>query len=311
MSPDRRERRVSQRVEFFSTYIEPFARNKFVSDAFRQIDRGKFTPPVQKRFAYTNQIIPLSEGSSMSQPRLMVEMIEALDPTGEGRVLEIGTASGYGAACLSCCFEQVYTMDCDLSAVDNAGKRLKRLGYSNVGVRFGDGVEGLRDYQPYDAIIVTAGASSIPPSIVEQLSIGGKMVIPVGPDPDNQALIKAVKNEDGLSIEFLDYVRFHELMSPLYGGWTTETIEFARRNKIRMLLKDLAKGVDPYEHDIDAVFSKLKQRNDFEWLISEVHLFKVYEEIDDDTLSLYCPQAIRDSIARIAFEITTSVQSIK
>jgi protein-L-isoaspartate(D-aspartate) O-methyltransferase len=145
-------------------------------------------------------------------------MIEALQLKGEEKVLEIGTGSGYAAAVLSLCAGEVFTVERIPSLARQAQARLRELGYRNVTVHLGDGTIGWTDHAPYHGIVVTAGAPKVPEELEQQLAPGGRLVIPVGPTPHLQDLIRVRRLEGGeLRREHLCAVRF----VPLIGeqGW--------------------------------------------------------------------------------------------
>ncbi len=149
------------------------------------------------RKAYEDGPLPIGHGQTISQPYIVGYMTEMLKPTKDSVVLEIGTGSGYQAAILAQLVKQVYTIEIVAPLAESAAARLKRLGYDNVEVRTGDGYFGWPEHGPYDAIIVTAAASHIPPALVEQLNPGGRMAIPVGTPFQVQELLLVEKHVDG------------------------------------------------------------------------------------------------------------------
>lgn len=225
---------VEDKERFLATVVKPNCATDLVYQAFVTVDRRDFTPEKFQHLAYTDSIIDLSGEASISQPSLVALMMEMLEPNRDGKMLEVGTASGYGAALLSRCSREVHTIELDPQLAQSARERLKRLGFSNVFVHEGDGVLGLPDQAPFDGIIVTAGAKDIPPpTLVEQLQEGGKMVIPIGNDTTKQVLVQCVRNGDRVNILALTRppghhpleVNFHLLYSPTEGGWTKEAVE--------------------------------------------------------------------------------------
>lgn len=161
------------------------------------VAREEFVPASERRLAYLNTPLPIGYGQTISQPLIVALMTELLDLTPETVVLEVGTGSGYQAAVLAALSAQVYTIEVVAELAEQARERLHRLGLSNVEVRAGDGYLGWPEHAPYRAIIVTAGATEIPPPLVEQLAPGGRMVIPVGRWPGGQTLILVEKTADG------------------------------------------------------------------------------------------------------------------
>jgi protein-L-isoaspartate(D-aspartate) O-methyltransferase len=193
-------------------------RDAAVVKAMREVPREAFLPPELERFAYEDGPLPIEEGQTISQPYIVAYMIEALELTGRERVLEIGTGSGYAAAVLSLCAAEVFSVERIAALADAARGRLQELGYRNVAVHLGDGTLGWKDHAPYDAIVVTAGAPEVPAGLREQLATGGRLVIPVGPTPHLQELVRVRRLPSGeFRREELCGVRF----VPLIGeqGW--------------------------------------------------------------------------------------------
>lgn len=154
--------------------------DKRVLDAFRRVPRHEFVPIQYRDEAYVDHPLSIGEGQTISQPYMVALMTEALNLAGKEKVLEIGAGSGYQAAILSCLARDVYSVERLPELALEARERLKRLGFNNVEVKVGDGTLGWDEFAPYDAIIVTAGANQIPNLLLQQLSDGGKLVIPVG-----------------------------------------------------------------------------------------------------------------------------------
>jgi protein-L-isoaspartate(D-aspartate) O-methyltransferase len=193
-------------------------RDAAVIRAMREVPREAFLPPDMERYAYDDGPLPIEEGQTISQPFIVAYMIEALELRGEERVLEIGTGSGYAAAVLSLCAAEVFTVERIAPLAQRARERLERLGYRKVTVHLGDGTMGWQEHAPYQAIVVTAGAPEVPAELMEQLAPGGRLVIPVGPTPHLQELVRVRRQADGsFSRENLCGVRF----VPLIGeqGW--------------------------------------------------------------------------------------------
>lgn len=193
-------------------------RDPAVLKAMREVPREAFLPPVMERFAYDDGPLPIEAGQTISQPFMVAYMIEALELSGKERVLEIGTGSGYAAAVLSRCAAEVFTVERLPVLAESARSRLQTLGYRNVLVQLGDGTLGWQDHAPYHAIVVTAGAPEVPGELLEQLSPQGRLVIPVGPTPHLQTLVRMRRiAEAKFQREELCPVRF----VPLIGeqGW--------------------------------------------------------------------------------------------
>ena len=168
-----------------------------VKEVMARVPRHLFVPPSQQPHAYENRPLPIGHRQTISQPYIVALMTDLLKPRKQDRVLEIGTGSGYQAAVLSELVRSVYTIEIVAPLAAEARERLARLGYRNVEVRTGDGYKGWEEHAPFDAIMVTAGASEVPPPLLRQLKPGGRMVIPVGPTESIQYLTLIEKQADG------------------------------------------------------------------------------------------------------------------
>ncbi len=182
-------------------------RDHRVLDAIAKVPRHEFVSPHQMSHAYENRPLPIGEGQTISQPFVVAAMSEALELSGEERVLEIGTGSGYQAAVLAELAAEVFTIEIVPSLAVRAEGLLARLGYTNVHVRHGDGYAGWPEQGPFDAILVTAAPDHVPEPLLEQLAEGGRMVIPVGP-LRAQELVLLTRDASGIQrSRFMD-VRF-------------------------------------------------------------------------------------------------------
>ncbi len=168
--------------------------------AMRKVPRHEFLPEAIRAMAYSDNALPLGEGQTISQPYMVAVMSELLALKGTERVLEIGTGSGYQAAILAELCEKVYTVERIKSLADRARMNLDRLGYQHVALKVYDGTYGWKEMAPFDAIIVTAGSPEVPVPLVDQLSPGGRMVIPVG-ERYGQVLLKITKTSEGTLTE--------------------------------------------------------------------------------------------------------------
>lgn len=164
--------------------------DRAVIAAMRAVPREEFVPGDLIDFAYDDYPLPIGEGQTISQPYMVALMIQSLELSATDRVLEIGTGSGYSAAVTSRIAAQVYTVEHFVRLAQDAAERLERLGYGNIRVLVGDGSLGLPEFAPYDAIVVTAGAPEVPKPLMEQLAVGGRLVIPVGQHLHLQNLIR-------------------------------------------------------------------------------------------------------------------------
>jgi protein-L-isoaspartate(D-aspartate) O-methyltransferase len=192
-----------------------------VLNAFRSVPREAFVAERLLEFAYEDTPLPIGEGQTISQPYIVALMVEALALLGNERVLDIGTGSGYAAAILSRLAREVYGVERLESLTRSARAALAKLGYENVQVCCGDGTLGWSEHAPYDAIAVAAGGPAIPNALLSQLAVGGRLVMPVGPD-DNQLLVRVVRvGTAELRQEVLTNVSF----VPLVGqqGWPEKT----------------------------------------------------------------------------------------
>ena len=184
--------------------------------AMRKVPRHLFVSEALMDQAYSDFPLPIGEQQTISQPYIVAEMTQALQLTKDDRVLEIGTGSGYQAAILAQIAFRVYTIERIHSLYVKARKLFDQLGYHNIVTRYSDGTSGWRDESPFDAIIVTAGAPEIPAVLVNQLAVGGRMVIPVG-NQYSQDLVRLVRDERGIHQVNLGGCRFVKLIGE--HGW--------------------------------------------------------------------------------------------
>jgi protein-L-isoaspartate(D-aspartate) O-methyltransferase len=187
-----------------------------VLEAMARIPRELFLPPSSQEYAYADAALAIDCGQTISQPYMVASMTELLELTPADRVLEIGTGSGYQTAILACLARQVYTIEWHLRLMLDASERLKQLGLTNVRYRCADGSRGWPEQAPFDAVLVTAGAPAVPPSLVEQLSQGGRLVVPVGGEQD-QTLVRVRRADAGSRAEEYFKCRFVKLLGR--EGW--------------------------------------------------------------------------------------------
>jgi protein-L-isoaspartate(D-aspartate) O-methyltransferase len=183
-----------------------------VLDAFRSVARERFVLPEFVRQAYENTPLPIGYGQTISQPLMVALMIEALELQGNEKVLEVGTGSGYQAALLALLAREVITVELIPGLVERAQQTLQTLGYSNVTVYQAGETLGWPDGAPYDAIIVAAGAPRVPQSLLDQLAMGGRLVVPAGART-SQILVRASKSDRGITLEKLGECRFVPLIA--------------------------------------------------------------------------------------------------
>jgi len=180
--------------------------DSLVIDAMLTVKRHFFVPANLMQLAYNDRPLPIGYGQTISQPYIVAIMTELLEVKKTHRVLEVGTGSGYQAAILSLLADSVFTIEILEPLARSAKAKLKIFGYNNVAVKTGDGYKGWKEYAPFDGIIVTCAPDEIPPLLLEQLSIGGRMVIPVG--SYYQELLLITKDSSGLSEKSIVPVRF-------------------------------------------------------------------------------------------------------
>jgi len=191
-------------------------KDKRVLEAMRQVPRHLFIPEDMRSLAYCDGPLPIGHGQTISQPYIVALMTELLELTGQEKVLEIGTGSGYQAAILSRLARQVYSLERHAALAQQAEKVLAQLGYDNVVVRVGNGTLGWPEHSPYEAIIITAAAPEVPQPLPDQLADGGRLVAPVG-SQWSQVLVKVRRQSDLLIRERLTAVAFVPLVGEY--GW--------------------------------------------------------------------------------------------
>lgn len=176
--------------------------------ALLNVERHLFVPENLIPYAYDDRPLPIGEGQTISQPYIVGFMTSAINPQKNDKILEVGTGSGYQAAVLSRIVSQVYTIEIIPELAERAQVIFKELGYDNIFTRIGDGYHGWPEEAPFDAIIVTAAAENIPPALIEQLKIGGKLIIPVGPASKVQSLQLITRGDKKNKAQILFPVRF-------------------------------------------------------------------------------------------------------
>lgn len=183
-------------------------RNPLVLDAMRKVPRHLFVPPEYRDEAYNDYPLPIGYGQTISQPFIVAYMTEFLKPARSMKALEIGTGSGYQAAVLAEIVEKVYTIEIVKELAMESARRLRDLGYDNVICKHGDGYQGWPEHGPFDLVIVTAAAESIPQPLIDQLADNGRLVIPVGKPSAVQELILIEKRNGKINRRRLTFVRF-------------------------------------------------------------------------------------------------------
>ncbi|HJS76992.1 MAG TPA: protein-L-isoaspartate(D-aspartate) O-methyltransferase [Burkholderiales bacterium] len=168
-----------------------------VRKALGKVERHRLVPPGEASRAYRNHPLPIGAGQTISQPYIVALSTDLLQPKPADVILEVGTGSGYQAAVLAEIVSRVFTIEIIESLGRTAAKRLEELGYGNIEVRIGDGYAGWPEKAPFDGIVVTAAAPRVPQALVDQLKLGGRMVIPLGGPGDIQYLKLLTKRPDG------------------------------------------------------------------------------------------------------------------
>jgi len=179
-----------------------------VLEAMKKVPRHLFVPKEYVDEAYNDYPLPIGYGQTISQPYIVAYMTEALKPGKKKKALEIGTGSGYQAAILGEICNRVYTIEIVPELAKESAARLKRLGYTNITCKYGDGYKGWPEFAPYDLIIVTAAPETIPQPLIDQLAEGGRLIVPVGPASAVQELILITKKNGRTESKRLTFVRF-------------------------------------------------------------------------------------------------------
>lgn len=204
------------RQRLVETLREKGIRDLAVLHAIEQTPRHAFVPSGLRHRAYEDSALPIGNGQTISQPWVHARYLELLRLTGNERVLEVGTGSGYQTVLLSHLIAQVFSIERIPALFKQARENIQRAGAPNVSLLMGDGTIGWREYAPYDAILVSAGAPSVPQPLLEQLSEGGRLLIPLG-DREEQRLVVAERKNGRVEMHDVAPVRF----VPLLGshGW--------------------------------------------------------------------------------------------
>ncbi len=183
-------------------------RDRAVLDAMLRVPRHLFVEPDYVKFAYSDSALPIEEDQTISQPYVVAMMTEAAQLDANDKVLEVGTGSGYQAAVLGEIVHEVYTIEIIKPLARKASELLSQLEYTNIKVKHGDGYRGWDEAAPFDAILITAAAPEIPQPLVDQLKIGGHLIMPLGNTSRAQNLVVLTKTKEGLERRFITGVVF-------------------------------------------------------------------------------------------------------
>jgi protein-L-isoaspartate(D-aspartate) O-methyltransferase len=194
--------------------------------AMEQVPREVFCLPQFRDRAYEDTALPIEHGQTLSQPSVVGLMTQALELGARMKVLEIGTGSGYQAAVLARLARRVYTIERHKPLLEEAEKRFRELRISNIVTLAGDGWKGWPEQAPFERIIVTAAPAELPEALLDQLAVGGIMVVPVGREKSAQRLLKVVRTADGVTTEDILPVRF----VPMVEGMPEEPVPFSAGN---------------------------------------------------------------------------------
>jgi protein-L-isoaspartate(D-aspartate) O-methyltransferase len=201
-----------ERMEFLLSLKKRGISNAAVLRAMDSVPREQFVLSDYADAAYADSAMPIACGQTISQPYVVAYMTEQLEVTREHRVLEVGTGSGYQTAVLGLLAGQVYSIERYRTLADRARETLERLGYDNVTIVAGDGFDGLPQHAPYDRIMVTAAAETIPEALTGQLAEGGILLLPLGAHDGAQRIVKLTVGQEGLAQQDLLPVRFVPLL---------------------------------------------------------------------------------------------------
>jgi protein-L-isoaspartate(D-aspartate) O-methyltransferase len=218
------EKLEKKRIEMVNKQIiSRGIKNKRLIEVMKEVPRHIFVPENLRNKAYEDCALPISCGQTISQPYIVAFMIDLLNLKEDEKVLEIGTGSGYNTVILAKLVKEVYTIERIKELAENAKRIFQELNIKNVIMKIGDGSKGWQEYQPYDAIIVTASVPFVPKCLLEQLKIGGRMVIPVG-EYDIQTLTYIEKREN----EFITRNTIGCVFVPLIGenAWSENKINY-------------------------------------------------------------------------------------
>ena len=233
-------------------------RDPSVLEAMREVPREAFISPVFEEFAYEDSALPIAEGQTISQPYIVAAMVAAAELEESDKVLEVGAGSGYAAAVISRVAAKVFAIERHAPLTEAARERMRVLGYHNIELKTGDGSGGWPEQAPFDAILVSAGGPRIPDALKNQLTVGGRLVIPVGPMED-QRLVRLTRTGEGtFEQDDLGAVRFVKLIGA--GGWQEPVSTPVLEDRAITLAQRIARAAEPLPGFDDPNFGKLFDR---------------------------------------------------
>jgi len=233
-------------------------RDPSVLEAMREVPREAFISPGFEEFAYEDSALPIAEGQTISQPYIVAAMVAAAELEESDKVLEVGAGSGYAAAVISRVAAKVFAIERHAPLTEAARERMRVLGYHNIELKTGDGSGGWPEQAPFDAILVSAGGPRIPDALKNQLTIGGRLVIPVGPMED-QRLVRLTRTGEGtFEQDDLGAVRFVKLIGA--GGWQESVSTPVLEDRTITLAQRIARAAEPLPGFDDPNFGKLFDR---------------------------------------------------
>jgi protein-L-isoaspartate(D-aspartate) O-methyltransferase len=207
-----------QKIELIMSLRANGIRDTRVLEAIETVPRELFVPEAFQDLAYADQALPIECGQTLSQPFIVAFMTDRLKVGERMKVLEIGTGSGYQTAILAQLCRRVYTMERYRTLMKSAEQRFKQLRLANVTTILGDGNKGWPQQAPFDRIIVTAAAGKLPRKLLEQLAVGGIMIVPVEVSPGKQEMLRITRTDEGFDRESLLPVRFVPLVEGIAKG---------------------------------------------------------------------------------------------
>ena len=233
-------------------------RDPSVLEAMREVPREAFISPGFEEFAYEDSALPIAEGQTIPQPYIVAAMVAAAELEESDKVLEVGAGSGYAAAVISRVAAKVFAIERHAPLTEAARERMRVLGYHNIELKTGDGSGGWPEQAPFDAILVSAGGPRIPDALKNQLTIGGRLVIPVGPMED-QRLVRLTRTGEGtFEQDDLGAVRFVKLIGA--GGWQEPVSTPVLEDRAITLAQRIARAAEPLPGFDDPNFGKLFDR---------------------------------------------------